>query len=73
MGKLGESPPRFPLSRGRESRKTRTQKMAGSGSWIAPLFPALLMLMIVALNHLITNQRNDRRLADETVRFASAP
>jgi len=47
--------------------------MAGSGSWIAPLFPALLMLMIVALNHLITNQRNDRRLADETVRFASAP
>jgi hypothetical protein len=59
MGMLGES-------------KTRRQKMAGPGSWIAPLFPAPLMLMVVALNHLITNQRNDRRLADETVRFRAA-
>jgi hypothetical protein len=46
--------------------------MAGTGSWIASFFPALLMLMIVAMNHLITNQRNDRRLADETLRFRAA-
>jgi len=42
------------------------------GHWIAALSPVLLMLTIVILNHVVTQQRNDRKTASEASRFSAA-
>lgn len=42
------------------------------GHWIAALSSVLLMLTIVIINHVVTNQRNDRKTASEASRFYAA-
>jgi len=40
--------------------------------WMGPFIPVLLMLSIVAMNHVVTGQRAEKKTADESLRFCTA-
>jgi hypothetical protein len=40
--------------------------------WIGPFIPVVLMLSVVAMNHVVTGQRAEKKTADESLRFSTA-
>jgi hypothetical protein len=40
--------------------------------WIGPFIPVVLMLSVVAMNHVVTGQRAEKKTTDESLRFSTA-